>query len=780
VTAEETIIMATDYAVPTDTPARLLTERRTFPRIAAAPLAWRHAALGAVLLVAAALNLWGLDREGYANTYYAAAVKSMLTSWHNFFYLSFDSGGFVSVDKAPLGLWVQAASAKVFGFSGLSLLVPEALAGVFSVAMLYSLVARVFGAGAGLVAALALALTPVSVVTSRNNTIDSLLVLTLLLGAWAVSRAAETGRLRLLLLGALVVGLGFNVKMLQAYLVVPAFGLMYLLGAPRRRLTRIGHLALALLVLLVVSFAWAVAVDLTPAGARPFVSDSGTNSELSLILGYNGLGRVTQALAGPLGALHLLHLSIDLQIVPAVAPGIGDPGLLRLLSQALGGQASWLLPLAVVGLLVAAARARRRLPLDRRGQALVLWGGWLFAAGAFFSFARFFHFYYLIMLGPPVAALAGIGLRALWQDYREALGSTGRAALWRGWLLPLTLIATAAAQLSFVAPYADQYGWLPPLIAGGCLLAAAVLATARLRLAMLLAPGVLLQAGWRTAAVAMVVGTGALLAAPTAWAAVSVANNNGAAWLPQAGPATSPFGPGGRGGFVGRRGGPPFGAGPAGFRPGAGAQGTRFGPGVAFGRGVGRRGFGGGGFGGGGALTFSGDQPTSLDPQLLRYLQAHQGTTRYLVATATSSYASLFILQTNQPAMALGGYQGWDRIVTPSSLAHLVANGTVRFFYLPAAGMGAGALGAQGAGPTGPFARGLPGQATTVATRLAHTNDDLTTWVQTHCAAVPATAWQTATASAGSASGATVRGAPGGFPGAGGLQLYDCAGTAPK
>src|SRR5438105_2077910 len=111
--------MATDYAVPTDTATRLLTERRTFPRIAAGPLAWRHAALGAVLLVAAALNLWGLDREGYANTYYAAAVKSMLTSWHNFFYLAFDSGGFVGVDKAPLGLWVQAASAKVFGFSGL-------------------------------------------------------------------------------------------------------------------------------------------------------------------------------------------------------------------------------------------------------------------------------------------------------------------------------------------------------------------------------------------------------------------------------------------------------------------------------------------------------------------------------------------------------------------------------------------------------------------------------------------------------------------------------------
>jgi 4-amino-4-deoxy-L-arabinose transferase-like glycosyltransferase len=190
--------MATEYARPTDTrahtPIRPRAGRGTLPRIAGMAVAWRHAALGAVLLVAAALNLWGLDREGYANTYDAAAVKSMLTSWHNFFYVAYDSGGFVAVDKPPLGLWIQAASAKLFGFSGLSLLVPEALAGVLAVAVLYRLVARPFGSVAGLVAALALALTPVAVVTNRNNTIDSLLILTLLLGAWAASRAAATGR----------------------------------------------------------------------------------------------------------------------------------------------------------------------------------------------------------------------------------------------------------------------------------------------------------------------------------------------------------------------------------------------------------------------------------------------------------------------------------------------------------------------------------------------------------------------------------------------------------
>ncbi|HLG69365.1 MAG TPA: glycosyltransferase family 39 protein, partial [Chloroflexota bacterium] len=665
----------TEHALPGDISTLPLAGRRTLPRIAAGSIAWRHFALGLVLLVSAAFNLWGLDREGYANTYYAAAIKSMLTSWHNFFYLSFDSAGFVSVDKSPLGLWIQAASAKAFGFSGLSMLLPEALAGVLCVALLYYLVARVFGPIAGLVAALALAVTPISVVTDRNNTIDSLLMLALLLGAWAASRAAATGKLRWLLACAVLVGLGFNIKMLQAYLVLPAFGLMYLLGAPVRWPRKLGHLALALLVLLVVSFSWAVVVDLTPASARPYVSDSGTNSELSLILGYNGLGRLTQVLAAHLGGLTILGHGIDLQIVPAFAPGIGDPGVLRLFSQALGGQASWLLPLAVLGLLAAAARTRRRFPVDVRGQALILWGGWLLGAGAFFSFARFFHFYYLIMLGPPVAALAGIGLVALWQEHRLAGGSE-RLPVWRGWLLPLALLATAAEQIFLVEPYADQYGWLPPLVAGGCLIAALVLVASRLRLAVLLAPGLLLQAGRGVAVAATAVGLLALLAAPTAWAAVSVANNNGAAWLPQAGPDTSPVGPGGFGGRRARpsfgSGQPGFGAGPGqqGFGFGAGQQGTGFGaaprggrPGQGFGFGGG---FGRGGFGGGnGAMTFSGAQANSLDPQLIRYLLAHQGKARFLVATATTSYASLFILQTNQPAMALGGYQGWDRILTP-------------------------------------------------------------------------------------------------------------------
>jgi 4-amino-4-deoxy-L-arabinose transferase-like glycosyltransferase len=230
---------------------------------------WEWFGLGAILLLAADLDIVGLNREAYGNTYYAAAVKSMLTSWPNFFFVSFDSGGFVSVDKPPVGLWVQAASAWLFGFNGLSLLLPQAIAGVLAVALLYYLVRRAFGPAAGLLAALALAVTPITVVTDRNNTMDSQLVLALLLAVWAATFAAESGRLRPLLVCAALMGLAYNIKMLQAYLVLPALWAAYLLLAPIAWRTRIERLSLATVVLLAVSLSWSIGVDLTPVSARP-------------------------------------------------------------------------------------------------------------------------------------------------------------------------------------------------------------------------------------------------------------------------------------------------------------------------------------------------------------------------------------------------------------------------------------------------------------------------------------------------------------------------------
>ncbi len=187
-------------------------------------------AIFAILLLAAALRLWRLDQNGWGNEYYTAGVRSMMAGWSNFFYNSFDPAGFVSVDKPPVALWIQVLSAKLFGFHGLAVLLPQALEGIIAVWVIYHIVRRYFDTSAGLFAALFLAITPVSVAIDRSSNTDSCLVLVLVLAAWALIRAAETGSRRYLILSMAVIGIGFNVKMLAAFVVLPSFVLVYFLG----------------------------------------------------------------------------------------------------------------------------------------------------------------------------------------------------------------------------------------------------------------------------------------------------------------------------------------------------------------------------------------------------------------------------------------------------------------------------------------------------------------------------------------------------------------------
>ena len=245
------------------------------------------------------LNTWALGQNGYANVYYSAGVKSMLRSWHNFLFLSADPAGLISIDKPPLGLWLQAASAEVFGFSPLSLLLPQAIAGVAAVAALYVIVRKRFGTLAASASALTLAVFPAFVAVSRDNNVDTLLILLMTLACGAALRATETGRLRVLLGSAVLVALAFNTKALAAYLVVPGIAAGYLCCAPAPPRHRVGHVLLAGVVCGVLSLAWMVAVDLTPAAQRPFVGSSTDNSELGLTFGYNGFGRVGGQNGGP-------------------------------------------------------------------------------------------------------------------------------------------------------------------------------------------------------------------------------------------------------------------------------------------------------------------------------------------------------------------------------------------------------------------------------------------------------------------------------------------------
>jgi 4-amino-4-deoxy-L-arabinose transferase-like glycosyltransferase len=342
--------------------------------------------LMAVLALSIVLNTHRLAQNGYANVYYSAGVKSMLGSLHNFLFVSFDPGGLMSIDKPPLGLWVQVASAKLFGFSPLSLLLPEAIAGALAVAALYWAMTRAFGAGAALAGALALAVFPSFVAVSRDNNLDAVLILLMVLACGVALRAVEGGRWRALLGCAVLVGLAFNTKTLAAYLVVPGIALAYAVCAPGSLRHRALQLLAAGALMALVSFAWIAVVELTPPGQRPYVGGSLNNTELGLTFEYNGLGRVGGEVGGPgevpvvpLRPLAPRHAAAHSRSGPnrvsvhAVhrtppAPSLylpdgrlrhpvsfgGATGPLRLFDENLGDQGSWMLPFALLGLLALA------------------------------------------------------------------------------------------------------------------------------------------------------------------------------------------------------------------------------------------------------------------------------------------------------------------------------------------------------------------------------------------------------------------------------------------
>jgi 4-amino-4-deoxy-L-arabinose transferase-like glycosyltransferase len=601
----------------------------------------------ALIVLAGVLDLWALDRNGLANTYYSAAVKSMAGSWHDFLYNSFDPSGLQTLDKPPAALWVQALSVRAFGYSSWAMLVPQALMGVGTVALAYDVTRRVFGRPAGFVAGLVLALTPITVAISRHNNPDALVVLASTAALWFTVRAVLDGRTRWLAGAGAAIGVGFEAKMGTGLLVLPALALAYFWVAPRGRVAAVRQLLVGGAVMAVVGLAWPVLVWLTPAASRPWISGTSDNSIWSLIVNYNGTGRVEGQTGGPGGA--------------AGGPGGGggggmgsvfggDTGLSRLVDSSLGGQAGWLIGMALVGGLAIAGLTRLR-----RGDARTGWiiasGGAFVTCAVVFSYAKgIFHPYYVSMLAPFTAVLIG-----------ATAGTVLRGGIAARVVAPLALVGGLITEVMVIHRGASDVDGLIPVAIVAAVGGAVVLA---------------FRVPAKVRGAALAVALGALLIAPASWAQQTLGHATSSTF-PAGGPASQGGmgggpgggGGGGRGGFGGGTGGPPRMQGgapgasgqaapPAGFSMGGGT--TTGGPGAA------------GGAAGGGGMFGGNTNLTSA----LSYAKSHGGGT---IGVSSQQGAAETIIASGAQVAGLGGFSGRESEVSATWLAQAVKDGRLRY-----------------------------------------------------------------------------------------------------
>ena len=375
---------------------------------AASRITPRQLALPSLTALAAVLYLVNLSVSGWANTYYALAAHAASQSWSALFFGSLDASNFITLDKPPLAILPMAVSVKLLGLSSFSVLLPQALLGVGTVVVLYLAVRRAFGERAAVLAGLVAAITPVAVLIFRYDNPDAMLTFLLVSAAWALGRGLENGRIRWALLAATLVGLGFLTKYLQAYVVLPAFALTWLVCAPGTLWRRLGGLLASGLAVLAASGWWVAIVQLIPAAARPYIGGSNGNSVLELIFGYDGLGRIFGNSPGG----SALSSALD-GLAGGAAAGRGGPtfsgapGLLRLFNDQLGGQIAWLLPAALLAVGVCLVAWRRVGRTDPRMAGVVLWGGWLLTHAAVFSLmSGIIHSYYAVAMAPAIGSTA--------------------------------------------------------------------------------------------------------------------------------------------------------------------------------------------------------------------------------------------------------------------------------------------------------------------------------------------------------------------------------------
>ncbi|WP_067897881.1 ArnT family glycosyltransferase [Nocardia vaccinii] len=596
---------------------------------------WVRPSLWVLLVAAAFLYFRGLTCNGWANDFYAAAVQSGTKSWKALLFGSLDPGNSITVDKPPAAMWVMALSGRLFGFSSFSMLLPEALMGVASVALVYAAVRRWSGPAAGLLAGSALALTPVAALMFRFNNPDALLVFLLVAAAYCTVRATERGSGRWLALTGVAVGFAFLAKLMQAFLVLPALGLVFLVAAPITLRERILKL-LGACVTMVISGGWFVAlVALWPSASRPYIGGSTDNSLLELALGYNGLGRVLGGAGNGGGGGGGGGTMFG-----------GSTGITRLFGDSFGTEISWMLPAALIGLIAGLWFTRRTPRTGRTRAGLILWGGWLLVTGIVFSFMQgTIHPYYMIALAPAVAALVGMSVVELWR---------GRDNLAARVVLGAMLAGTGVWNYVLLDRTPDWYPALRWIVLVGSILIAAVLivgAHALGRFTVIVAAAGLLfgiagSAAYTVDTVATV-HTGSI---PTSGPDSGRGFGGGSSHKPSGttgsnAPSAVPSGPASSGGA------------PSGTSTGTNSDQTPQ--------------FGGQGGGPGGGT----DNNTALQ-RLMRNSTGY----RWAAATIGSQSAGSLELSTGASVMAIGGFTGSDNSPTPAQFEQYVAEGDIHYF----------------------------------------------------------------------------------------------------
>ncbi|MGW2521104.1 glycosyltransferase family 39 protein [Streptomyces sp. NPDC001617] len=694
---------------------------------------WSLPALIAILVLAAVLYGWNLSGNSL-NSFYSAAVYSGTKSWKAWFFGSLDAGNFITVDKPPFALMIMGLSCRLFGFGTWQMMAPEIAAALGTIWILHSSVKRHFGHVAATIAALVLALTPITVAINRDNNPDTILVLLMVAGAALALRSVRTDRLLPLIGSAVCFGLAFNTKMLQGYIALPAVFAVYVYASKLGWKKKVVNLALAAVALAVSSFWWATAVSLVPADDRPYIGGSTDGSAWNLIMGYNGLGRVLGGEGNGGGG-------------GGGATFAGSAGIGRMFNDILGGQISWLIPFAFLACVAGIVLVGRAPRTDLTRAALILWGGWLVLHYLTFAMAEgTMHPYYTTALAPGIAALTGGGGVMLWRAFR------GGDARW-SWVLPAGLAVTGIWAVVLLRRATGWNTWLWPAVA-----VVMVLAIVGLFVFRSVTSGTKVRLLGASIAAAIV----AALAGPTAYAA-SPAFGSSSGMMggtnPTAGPSTGggmggPGGGGGRGGFGGGNG--PGGSQQGGTQQGGQANGEMPGGGQANGElpggGNGQMTPGGGNgelpqggmpsgapngqsgqqggtngeFPGGGTAPggeaggmgggMGGGGMGGADSQLISYLEKHQDGAEWLIAVSNSQSAGQMILSTGKPVISMFGFTGSDKAMTLAKLKELVKKGELHYIQL-GGGMGGGPGGGNNA------------------------NTELTSWVQKHGTAVKESAY---------------------------------------